>query len=58
MDRDAIDELLDSIIGTAEPAYEDIGILDVPEIRDDTEAVTLILATLPAVHGRRVRAAP
>lgn len=52
-ERDAVDDFLDSLVGT-DPAYEDIDILDLPEVAADPEAVACILATLPVVNGRRV----
>lgn len=56
MERDAVDDFLASLVG-ADPTYEDIDILDLPEVAADPEAVACILATLPTVGGRRVRSA-
>ena len=52
-ERDAIDELLESLVPA--PTYEDIDIVIL--FNDDPEALDAIDATLPVVHGRRVRAA-
>ncbi len=53
VDRDAIDDFLDDIIGTVEPDYTDMSIVELFE--GDEEALQTIESTIPMVNGRRVR---
>jgi len=55
VDRDVIDDFLDSILGTSTLSYEDIGIVGL--FVGDEEALQTIDATLPKVNGRVVRSA-
>ena len=53
LDRDAIDDFLDSIVGVAEPDYTEMSIVELFE--GDEDALQAIEDTIPKVNGRRVR---
>lgn len=55
-ERDAVDEMLDDLLGTGTPTYDDVGIESL--FMDDPEALDAIERTLPVIQGRRVRPAP